>query len=179
MLLPGILLAAVGAAYLPEPPPAGAAGPDVPKGIAVPPGHKLLFQLDARGVQVYKAVPGKAGKLEWALEGPLADLFDDRARKAGCHYEGPSWEAADGSKVVRDTAAEVKLAPAPRPADDVPWLLIQVKAAEGPAGRLSPAVYVQRLQTAGGKAPAEAPKRAGTRVGVVYNAVYRFFGKAE
>jgi hypothetical protein len=178
MLLPGILLAAVGATSLGEPPPPGAAGPDVPKGIAVPPGHKLLFQLDARGVQVYKAVEGKAGKLEWALEAPLAELLD-KARKAGYHYDGPSWEAADGSKVVRDPSAEVKSAPAPRPRDDVPWLLIRVKAAEGRAGRLSPVVYVQRLQTAGGKAPAEAPKRAGTKVGVGYTAVYCFYGKAE
>jgi hypothetical protein len=151
----------------------------MPKEIAVPTGHKLLFKLEAKGVQVYKAVEGKAGKLEWALEAPLADLFDGGGGKAGWHYDGPSWEATDGSKVVRDKAAEVKSAPAPSPKDDVPWLLVKVRAAEGTAGRFSPAVYVQRLQTAGGKAPTQGPKRFGTKVGVAYKAVYYFYGKAE
>jgi hypothetical protein len=177
MLLPGILLSAVSVTALLAAALLATAGPDVPKEIAVPAGHKLLFQFDARGVQVYKAVE-KAGKLEWSLEAPLADLLE-KGGKAGCHYEGPAWEAADGSKVVRDTAEEVKSAPAPRPTDDVPWLLIKVKAAEGRAGRLSPTVYVQRLQTAGGKAPSQPPKRVGTKVGVAYKAVYYFYGRAE
>jgi hypothetical protein len=177
MLLPGILVAAVNVVLLPAA-LAGPAGPDVPKEIAVPPGHKLLFKLEARGMQIYKAVE-KAGKLEWALEAPLADLFDGKGGQAGWHYDGPSWEAADGSKVVRDKAEEVKAAPAPGPKDDVPWLLVKVKAAEGKAGSLSPAVYVQRLQTAGGKAPAQGPKRVGTKVGVAYRAVYYFYARAE
>ena len=159
--------------------PGKPARPEVPKEIAVPPGHKLLARLEAKGVQIYKAVEAKPGQLEWVLEAPLADLFDDKGRKAGCHYEGPSWEATDGSKVVRDRSAEVKSAPAPSPKEDVPWLLVKVKAAEGQAGTFSPAVYVQRLQTAGGKAPAQAPKRVGTKVGVAYKAVYYFYGKAE
>jgi hypothetical protein len=153
--------------------------PEVPKEIAVPPGHKLLLKLEARGVQIYKAVEGKPGKLEWALEAPLADLFDGKGGPAGWHYDGPSWEATDGSKVVRDRSAEVKSAPAPGPKEDVPWLLVKVKAAEGKAGTFSPVVYVQRLQTAGGKAPAQGPKRVGTKVGVSYRAVYHFYGKAE
>jgi hypothetical protein len=151
----------------------------MPKEIAVPTGHKLLFKLEAKGVQVYKAVEGKAGKLEWALEAPLADLFDGKGGKAGWHYDGPSWEATDGSKVVRDKVAAVKSAPAPNPKDDIPWLLVKVRAADGTAGRLSPVLYVQRLRTAGGKAPAQGPKLAGTKVGVVYKAVYYFYAKAE
>jgi hypothetical protein len=179
MLLPGVLLAAVSPTLVAAAPPAAPAAQDVPKEIAVPPGHKLLFKLEARGVQIYKAVEGKAGKPEWALEAPLADLFEGAGGKAGWHYDGPSWEATDGSKAVRDKTAEVKSAPAPNPKDDVPWLLVKVKAAEGTAGRLSPAVYVQRLQTAGGKAPVRGPKRVGTKVGMTYKAVYYFYGKAE
>jgi hypothetical protein len=152
---------------------------DVPKEIAVPRGHKLLFQLEAKGVQIYKAAEGKSGKLEWVLEAPLADLADGTGAKAGYHYGGPSWEAADGSKVVRDKAEEVKTTPAPNPRNDIPWLLVKVRGEDGKEGTFAPAVYIQRLQTAGGKAPVELPKRVGTKIGVPYKATYYFYGEAK
>ena len=173
LLLPAACLAI----FLSVPRAARSAEPEVPKEIVVPPGFKLLFKVDASGVQIYKAVEGKGGNLEWALEAPLADLFDDKGARAGCHYEGPAWEAGDGSKVVRDKTEDVKIAPAPDPKKDIPWLLVKVKAEEGKAGTFSSALYIQRLQTAGGKAPAELPKRIGTKVGVAYKAVYYFHGK--
>jgi len=173
-----LLLAAGVAILLPVASRALPAVPDVPKEIAVPPGSQLLFKVEARGVQIYKAA-GKSNQLEWVLEAPLADLLDDKGGKAGWHYEGPSWEAADGSKVVRDPAMEVKSAPAPKPKEDIPWLLVKVKAAEGKDGTFSPAAYIQRLQTGGGRAPAELPKRLGTKIGVSYKAVYYFYGKAK
>jgi len=154
------------------------AGINVPKEIAVPPGHKLLHKLEARGVQIYKATEGTDGKLEWVLEGPLAELADGKGGLAGYHYDGPSWEAADGSKVIRDKAEAVKSAPAPNPKENIPWLLVKVKAEDGKAGNFSAVVFIQRLQTAGGKAPVEAPRRHGTKVGAPYKAVYYFFGKA-
>ena len=165
MLLPAVSLA--------EP-----TAPDVPNEIAVPAGHQLLFKVQAKGVQIYKAVEGKSGKPEWVLEAPLADLFDEKGGKAGRHYDNPpSWEAADGSKVVK--SGDPKSAPAPNPKEDIPWLLVKVKAEEGNNGTFSHAVYIQRLQTGGGKAPTELPKRVGTKVGVAYKAVYYFYGKAE
>jgi hypothetical protein len=176
---PAVLWAASSAILLPLAALAQPTVPAVPKEIAVPPSYKLLFKMEARGVQIYKAVEARPGKLEWVLEAPLADLLGDQGAKAGSHYDGPSWEAADGSKVVRDKAEEVKSAPAPNPQADIPWLLVKVKAAEGKDGTLSPTVYVQRLQTVGGKAPAESPKRAGTKVGLAYRAVYYFYGKAK
>jgi hypothetical protein len=169
---------AIATALLPAGSLAQPAAPDVPKDVAVPAGHKLLLKVEARGVQIYKAVKGKAGTLEWVLEAPLADLFEGKGGKAGHHYENPpAWEAADGSKVVK--SGEAKSAPARNPRQDIPWLLVSVKAAQGKAGRFTPAVYIQRLQTRGGVAPAERPRRAGTKVGVAYRAVYYFYGKAE
>jgi len=153
--------------------------PEVPKAIAIPAGHKLLFQLEARGVQIYKATKGTTGALEWILEAPLANLLDAKGAKAGLHYAGPSWEAADGSKVIRDPAQDVKSVPAPTAKEDIPWLLIKVKAEEGSAGQFNPTVYIQRLQTQGGKPPAELPKRVESKVGVPYKAVYYFYGKAN
>jgi hypothetical protein len=175
----GLLLAAILAILLPVASQGQPARPDVPKEIAVPPGHKLLFKVEAKGVQIYKAVEGNGGALEWVLEGPLANLFEEKGRKAGWHYEGPSWEAVDGSKAVRDKTEDVKSAPAPKPNQDIPWLLLKVKAAQGKEGKFSPAVYIQRLQTEGGKAPGELPKRVGTKVGVEYKATYFFYGQAK
>jgi hypothetical protein len=155
------------------------ASPEVPKEIAVSPGHKVVVKMEARGVQIYKAVEARPGQLEWTFEAPLADLFDTRGDKTGYHYEGPAWEATDGSKVLIDKAEKVKSAPAPNAKEDIPWLLIKVKAEEGKAGSLSPVVYVQRVQTAGGRAPMAPPQRAGTKIGVAYKAVYYFYTKAE
>jgi len=142
--------------------------PDVPKEIAVPPGYKLLFKFEAKGVQIYRAEEGRDDKPEWVFDAPLVDLFDSKGGKAGCHYEGPSWEAVDGSKVVRDKAEDVKSAPAPNAKENISWLLIRVKAEKGKDGTFSPAVYIQRLQTEGGKAPAEPPqaRRDESRGGV-------------
>src|SRR5262245_19052229 len=175
----GLLLASVFAIVLPVASQEQPVVPDVPKEIAVPPGHKLLFKMEAKGVQIYKAVEGKGGALEWVLEAPLADLFEEKGAKAGWHYEGPSWEAVDGSMVVRDKTEDVKSVPAPKSKEDIPWLLLKVMAAEGKEGNLSPAVYIQRLQTKGGKAPRELPKRVGTKIGVEYRAVYYFYGQAN
>jgi hypothetical protein len=148
--------------------------PDVPSKISVPAGHRLLFKYEARGVQIYKAVKNQSGKLDWTLEAPLANLFDGD-REAGHHYDSPpSWEAADGSKVTK--SGDAISAPAPDPEKDIPWLLVPVKAATDEVGIYSTVVFIQRLQTAGGNAPASAPKRVGTKVGSPYRAVYYFYG---
>jgi hypothetical protein len=174
-----VLLAAVCAVLLPVASQGQPGIPDVPKEVKVPPGHKLLFNLEAKGVQMYKAVE-KSGNLEWELEAPLADLFDAKGGKAGCHYEGPSWEAVDGSKVVvHDKKVDVKSVKAPKPEQNIDWLLLKVKPAEGKEGELGPVVYIQRLHTEGGKPPAELPKRVGTKVGVNYKAIYYFYGEAK
>ena len=152
---------------------------EVPKEIAVPAGHKLLAKLEAKGVQIYQAVEMKPGQLEWAFEAPLADLRDAQGGRAGYHYQGPSWEATDGSKLVWDKAEKIKPVPAPNPKADIPWLLIKVKPEGDKAGAFSPVVYVQRLQTAGGTPPGNAPKRVGTKIGIAYRAVYYFYSKAE
>lgn len=150
------------------------------KQIAVPEGCKLLFQIHAEGVQIYKATKNQDGKLAWTFEGPLAWLENGHA---GCHYEGPTWESTDGSRVVRDKSVEVKSAPAPDSNSDIPWLLVKVKAEDGVTGRFSPVVYVQRRDTSGGQPESvegmKAPHHEGARIGVPYEATYYFYGKAE
>ena len=165
------------AALIPHPAFAGPEGPEIPQELAVPPGHRPLLKVVGKGSQIYKSVESPGGKLAWTLEAPLARLHDEQGGIVGSHYEGPSWESADGSKVIRDEAVPVKSAKAPAPGQDIPWLLVRLKADEGATGAFSKAVYVQRLQTSGGKEPSDAPKRKGTKVGVPYTAVYLFYEK--
>ena len=163
--------------------PAGAeeqsSEPAVPSALRVPPGHKLLIRAEAKGVQIYKSVAGTDQTLGWVLEAPLADLFSREGQKVGYHYAGPSWEAADGSTVARDQAQAVQIAAAPNTQDDIPWLLIKVQAVGDTEGTFTKVVYIQRVDTQGGKAPAEAPRRAGTQVGVAYRATYYFYGRTD
>ncbi len=163
---------------------AGEDPPAVPKEIAVPAGHARVLTLHAKGVQIYKSIAGKDGKLKWELEAPLADLTDDKGARIGHHFGEPTlgvpaWEAVDGSRLVRDKAVDVKTAPAKKPETDIPWLLVRVKADDGSPGALAKVVYVQRIQTEGGKAPADAPKRTDTRIGVSYTATYVFYAPAK
>src|SRR5438132_11623412 len=92
------LLASAALGFAGAPP---AAAPALPAEIRPPPGAVLLFRARAEGYQVYqcKARADKANGFAWTLKGPEAVLFNDRGEKIGTHYAGPSWEAADGSKV--------------------------------------------------------------------------------
>jgi hypothetical protein len=61
-------------------------------------------------------------------------------------------------------------------ADAVPWLLLKAKSTEGTGG-LAAVTSIQRVDTAGGKAPAGGCEegRAGARERVAYRATYYFY----
>lgn len=158
-----------------EAPPAH---PDAPAAIAAPAGSELMFKLNAAGVQMYRAVQGKAGP-QWKFVAPLANLSDDSGAIVAWHYAGPTWEGTDGSKAVKDPAAKMASAPAPHPAADIPWLLIALHADGSTAGRFTPATYVQRRDTRGGNPPPKPPVQAGATIGVPYTAVYWFYKKSR
>lgn len=139
-----------------------------------PDGQTLLFTATAGGVQIYVSV-AEGGGYKWVLEAPLARLRADRGGVTLLHYDGPSWEASDGSKVSRDKDVPVASVPAPDAGNDIPWLLIKVAADPAIRGVLSPVTAVQRVATHGGTAPAAPPVRAGSRVGVPYTATYAFY----
>ncbi|MGO4726949.1 MULTISPECIES: DUF3455 domain-containing protein [unclassified Inquilinus] len=159
---------------------AAAAADTVPAALQ-PPGARLLFTAEASGVQIYRSVAEAGAPPHWVLEAPLARLTG--ATVSLYHYAGPSWEAADGSKVARDPAVPVVSVLAPDAVADIPWLLVTVTADPAPGatapGALGAVAYVQRLATHGGVAPAAPPLRPDTRVGVPYTATYAFLAKAQ
>src|SRR5690349_18180801 len=89
--------------------------------LPVPEGQEILLTARAEGVQIYtcKAKPDKPGQNAWSLKAPQADLFDKDGNKIGKHYAGPTWESADGSKVVGNKAT-AQSAKAPK-SSAIPW----------------------------------------------------------
>jgi hypothetical protein len=149
--------------------------PATPSAIAVPNGQAVLVKALAKGVQIYacKAKEGASDMYEWSLKAPEAELFDEQGQKIGKHYAGPTWESMDGSKVVGKLRAK---ADAPEPTA-IPWLLLDVTSAEG-TGVLSKVKVVQRVATAGGKAPAGGCDlaHANAEARIDYTATYYMYG---
>jgi hypothetical protein len=145
----------------------------VPENLRVPDGQPLLLRVAARGVQIYtcKAKAADAAAFAWALKAPEAELFDASGAKVGRHYGGPTWESADGSRVVGEV---VQSSPAQ---GAVPWLLLRAKSNEGP-GALASVTFIQRLDTVGGVAPSAGcdGEHAGAETRVDYSANYAFYG---
>ena len=148
----------------------------VPSALQPPFGYTVAFTAKASGVQIYKSTAENGAALKWTFVAPLAEL--NAPGQAIYHYAGPSWEAVDGSRIVRDTNTPVVTLPAKQAATDIPWLLIKVTADATP-GLLSRTGYVQRISTSGGVAPATPPVREGTTVGVPYTATYVFYAKSH
>jgi hypothetical protein len=136
--------------------------------------ESLSMIVHAKGVQIYecRAKKDPAGGYEWAFVAPEADLFDARGNKTGRHYAGPYWESTDGSKIA-GTVKERADAPT---GDAILWLLLAAKSV-GPDGSFSKVTSIQRVNTAGGVAPAAGCLRAvsGTPGRVNYTADYYFF----
>lgn len=148
------------------------APPDVPPAVAVPSGAHLAVRFHAVGAQVYACAPAADGTPGWVLKRPDAKLSGDDGQAAGTHGAGPSWTHTDGSTV---TGKKLAQADAPQ-ASAVPWLLLAATSTAG-SGVFANVTFVQRVATAGGKAPAEgcASDTVGTELRVPYSADYYFY----
>jgi hypothetical protein len=152
------------------------AGPDVPASLKVPAGNQLFLHVYAKGIQIYRCVQDQkdTSRFSWIFVAPDADLYIDADYKLskGKHYEGPTWESTDGSKVV---GKKLQQADAPEPAA-IPWLLLGVTSVTG-AGTFSGTTFIQRINTHSGQAPPMAANRqhVGQEVGVQYTAEYLFY----
>ena len=152
-----------------------ATAPAVPEALKVPPEQTPALDLRATGVQIYVCAARKddATRFEWTLKAPEAALFDAAGKEVAKHYAGPTWEANDGSKVVGELKARDD---GPDP-NAIPWLLLSAKTVSG-SGMLGRTASIQRLSTAGGKAPADGcstATQAGRETRVPYTARYVFY----
>jgi Protein of unknown function (DUF3455) len=147
---------------------------ELPTNLVVPGGQPLLLEAVAQGVQIYLCQPtaDNPSVYAWALRAPEADLLNRRGERIGRHFGGPTWEGNDGSQVVGEVR-ETANSPDPQA---IPWLLLQARANQG-TGIFSTVTYVQRLDTAGGRAPAAGcdQARAGHEQRVDYTATYAFY----
>ena len=131
--------------------------------------------LRGTGVQIYVCADSAAG-VAWKLKAPEATLQDAAGHLVAHHFAGPSWQAADGSKVV---GAVLSASPAPA-AGSIPWLIVRATETTG-AGIFAHVAYVLRTQTAGGAAPATGcdAGHVGAETRVAYSASYIFFTPAS
>jgi len=148
----------------------------VPEALKPAANEKLVRVVPARGDQIYECrekkdkPAGQAVTYDWVFVAPAAELYDGNGKPIGKHYAGPSWEAADGSKIVGKVKQLSKA-----PADGaIPWLLLEAKSA-GKDGAFSQVTSVQRVATVGGVAPSGGCTLAGYQVRVPYSADYYFF----
>ena len=164
--------------------------PAVPGNLVAPVGTKPFLQGHAIGSQNYICLPSATG-FAWTLFGPQATLFNDEGRQIMTHYLSANPEEAGTLRATwqhsNDTSAvwAMMIQPSSDPnyvaPGAIPWLLLQVMGdQEGPTGgdRLTPALYIQRVHTAGGVAPATGCGVAadvGKKVFVPYEADYVFY----
>jgi hypothetical protein len=134
--------------------------------LQVPVPNELVVHAFARGVQIYRW-----NGTTWTFVAPSASLFADADGHAaiGVHYVGPTWESVSGSKVVGTVRQRCTADP-----NAIPWLLLQTVSADGP-GIFDRVAFIQRLNTAGGNAPAEAGSVTGEAASVPYTAEYFFY----
>ena len=146
----------------------------LPEPVRAPAGQKVTMTTTGIGEITYECREKKdmAGQHEWAFVGPVATLYGADRKPVGKYDAGPTWEAADGSKV---TGKQVAVAPASP--GDIPLQLVKAEPATG-SGAMAGVSYIQRLNTKGGMAPAVACDAAGKgkRQGVAYEADYIFYG---
>ena len=147
---------------------------NVPTNLAPPAGSVLVFELGARGVQIYacEADPDDATAFVWTFKAPEAELLNGRGEVVGQHFAGPTWQGHDGSAVV-GTVLERADSP---DAGSIPWLLLEATEHAG-SGVFSTITHIQRLNTAGGAAPTEGcdADHAGDEVRSPYEATYAFY----
>ena len=158
----------------------------IPSEIDVPEEAVLFLVGHGFGTQNYVCLPSGAG-VAFALFTPEATLFNDRSQQLTTHFFSPNpqekgtiratWEHSfDTSMVWGAVTRQVVVRE-----DSIPWLRVDVKgAAAGPTGgrTLTPAKFIQRINTVGGLAPSTGCSSAadvGAKAFVPYSADYLFY----
>jgi len=149
--------------------------PVVPAQLQVGDTNRLTWHVYAVGVQIYTwqnissiDVPQYA----WVFKAPEAALYNRDGEAVGMHFAGPTWQNENG--LVKGAVLQRANSPDP---NAIPWLLLQAVDHDG-HGILSRVTYIQRVDTAGGKAPAVSAGEThviGEVLRVPYTAEYYFY----
>jgi hypothetical protein len=145
------------------------AGPTLPAGaeaLAVPAGHVATMHTFAVGFQVYR---WNSTTSTWTFVEPIAVLVPLHSGfPLGVHHVGPTWTVPGAGTVVGAAVANVAVTPTA-----IPWLKLAAVATSG-TGPLAATTFIQRVNTAGGRAPGRvgAP---GEVVYAPYTAHYWFY----
>lgn len=143
----------------------------LPEPVRVPAGQVVKLETLGIGEITYECREA-AGKFAWTFVAPVATLYDMNKKTVGKYYNGPTWEANDGSKV---TGKQVAVAPASAPRS-IPLQLVKAEPAVG-KGAMTGVTFIQRLETKDGVAPSttcDASSKGATQK-VSYEAKYVFY----
>jgi hypothetical protein len=169
--------------------------PAVPTEIEVPAGSTPFLVGHAVGTQNFICAPaGTPTGVDWLFIGPQATIFDREGEQILTHYQSKNPYEDDPIQAIqatwqhsRDTSAvwAVKFRGSTDPTYVAPgaieWLRLDVTGAEvGPTGgdKLSKALFIQRVNTVGGRKPPSSECTPGTlnnRKLVYYEADYFFY----
>jgi hypothetical protein len=168
--------------------------PPVPANLEVPQGNEVFLHGRAVGTQNYVCLSTPTG-MRWQFLAPQATLFvsifGDLQQQITTHFlsanpaenglSRPTWMQSFDSSQVWGKAAASSTDPNYVAPNSIPWLLVQaVGTAVGPTGGslLTRTTYIQRVNTAGGVAPATGcsqPTEVGAYVLVPYTTDYFFY----
>ena len=162
--------------------------PAVPANLQVPSGSPYLIAA-AEGTQNYVCTVTTSG-FAWTFFGPQATLFGG-ATQVATHFLSPNpdeggtpratWQHSVDTSAVWAAAIASSTDPAYVTPGAIPWLLLRVVGDEpGPLAdaALAGTLYIQRVNTAGGAAPAAGCKTAndiGRKALVPYTTDYVFY----
>ena len=159
--------------------------PEVPAGLEAPEGNRAFRIAHAAGTQNYICL---GAGLPWAFIGPQATLFDDENEQSMTHFLSPNpvqngaaratWQHSKDTSAVWAMAIASSTDPAYVTPGAIPWLLLSIVGTQdGPTGgsKLSDTTFIQRVNTAGGSAPAGVCPAVGTRAFVPYETDYVFY----
>jgi hypothetical protein len=164
--------------------------PQVPANLEVPAGQKAFLIAGAGGTQNYVCLPAATG-VAWTFFGPQATLFDGEGQQILTHFLSPNpaeggtpratWQHSRDTSSVWAAAIASSSDPAFVAPNSIPWLLLQIVgtgAGPGSGDKMTHATYIQRVNTAGGIAPAAGcslPGDVGKKALVPYTTDYVFY----
>lgn len=171
--------------------------PPMPSNLQAPSGNIAFLKAHAVGTQNYICQSSASG-FAWTLFGPQATLFltfrwinGDVRQQIMTHFLSPnpmegglpraSWQSSLDTSAVWAKAIATSTDPNFVEPGAIPWLLLEVVGSRrGPTGgqMLTPATYIQRLNTSAGVAPATGCSQstdAGRTMLVPYTTEYYFY----